>query len=132
MGRSPGHQQWPNHKVRETHLHQRVTVELNGQLIADSADVVRVDEDGSPPRYYFPRADVRMDRLERTATSTECPFKGTAHYFSLRSDGRILKDAVWSYEQPYEEHRALTARLAFYDDRYRDIHVEPRGRVSPV
>jgi len=101
-------------------------VEINGQRIADSTNVVRVDEDGSPARYYFSRADVSMDRLERTSTSTECPFKGTAHYFTLRSGGLVLKDAVWSYEEPYEEHRDLTERLAFYDDKYRDIHVEPR------
>ena len=126
MSRSPGHQKWPDHNVRETTLSRRVTVEINGQRIADSTNVVRVDEDGSPARYYFPRADVSMDRLERTSTSTECPFKGTAHYFTLRSGGLVLKDAVWSYEEPYEEHRDLTERLAFYDDKYRDIHVEPR------
>jgi uncharacterized protein (DUF427 family) len=106
-------------------VNQRVTVEVNGQLIADSEDVIRVDEDGNPLRYYFPRADVSMHQLEPTATSTECPFKGTAHYFSLRSDGRVLNDAVWSYEEPYDEHRDLKERLAFYDDKYRDIHVEP-------
>ena len=127
MSKSPGHQKWPDHRVRETRLNLRVTVEIDGQPVADSADVIRVDEDGNPARYYFPRADVSMDRLERTTTSTECPFKGTAHYFSLRSDRGVLSDAVWSYEQPYDEHRDLKERLAFYDDKYRDIHVEPRG-----
>ena len=108
-------------------MNQRVTVEINGQLVADSAQVIRVDEDGSPARYYFPRADVRMDRLERTATSTQCPFKGIAHYFSLHSDGSVLNDAVWTYEEPYEEHPNLKERLAFYDDKYRNIHVETHG-----
>lgn len=127
MSRSPGHQKWPDHKVSEAHVNRRVTVEIGGQTVADSADVIRVDEDGNPARYYFPRADVRMDRLERTMTSTVCPFKGTAHYFSLRLDGRVLNDAVWTYEQPYDEHRDLKERLAFYDDKYRDIHVKPHG-----
>ena len=126
MGKSPGHQKWPDHKICETRLHQRVTVEINGELVADTADAIRLEEDGNPPRYYIPRTDVRMDQLERTATSTECPFKGTAHYFSLRTDGRILSDAVWSYEDPYEEHRALKELLAFYDDKYQDIHVSPQ------
>ena len=123
MSRSPGHQKWPDHKVRETHVTERITVEVNGQLVADSADVIRVEEDGNSVRYYFPRADVSMNRLERTATSTQCPFKGTAHYFSMRSDGRVLNDAVWSYEEPYDEHRDLKERLAFYDDKYQVIHV---------
>ena len=125
MGKSQGHQKHPEHKVDERRLDQRVTVEVDGQVLADSRDVIRVDEDGYPARYYFPRDDVRTDRLERSATTTKCPFKGTARYYSLNVDGRRLADAVWSYEEPYDEHRDLAGRLAFYDDRIPEIHVTP-------
>lgn len=127
MSQSPGHRKWPEHAVREAPVSETVTVELDGQVIAESRNAVRVDEDGSPPRYYLPRADVRMDRLERTATTSQCPFKGTAHYFALSLDGGgnggKLDDAVWSYEEPFDEHRTLKDRLAFYDDKYRNIRV---------
>jgi uncharacterized protein (DUF427 family) len=126
MSKSPGHQKWPEHKVREIPVGERVTVELDGQLIADSRQVIRVDEDGSPARYYFPRGDVTMDKLQRTATTSECPFKGIAHYFSLATDGGRggkLDDAVWTYEEPFDEHASLKDRLAFYDDKYRNIRV---------
>ena len=119
MSKSPGHQKWPEHKVLETPVGQRVTVELDGEIVADSGSVIRVDEDGSPARYYFPRGDVSMAKLQRTATTSVCPFKGTAHYFSLGK----LNDAVWTYEEPFDEHPALKDRLAFYDDKYRNIHV---------
>ena len=127
MSKSPGHQKWPEHKVIETQVDKRVTVELNGTVIADSRHAIRVDEDGSPARYYLPRGDVTMDRLQRTASTSQCPFKGTAHYFSLAMDGGgnggKLDDAVWTYEEPFDEHQALKDMLAFYDDKYRNIHV---------
>lgn len=127
MSKSPGHRQHPDHKVTEQHLDQRVKVEVAGQVLAESSDVVRVDEDGCPPRYYFPRGDVRMDRLQPSATTTQCPFKGTAHYFSIEADGTRLADAVWSYGEPYDEHRDLAGRLAFYDDKVPQIHISPKA-----
>lgn len=127
--RSPGHRKWPEHRVIETPVSRRITAEIDGQRIADSTRTIRVDEDGHRPRYYFPRADVRMDLLERSEATTHCPFKGDAHYFELRLGSRRLRDAVWTYETPYEEHLALTERVAFYEEKAPGLHV---GEAAPA
>jgi len=123
MSKSPAHQQHPEHRVAERRVDGRMTVSLNGEIVADSRDVIRVDEDRSPPRFYFPRSDVKMDKLQPSDKTTICPFKGTARYFSLSAGGKQLKDSVWSYETPYDEHADLAGRLAFYDDKMPEIEV---------
>jgi uncharacterized protein (DUF427 family) len=55
-----------------------------------------------------------MERLSRTTHQTHCPFKGHASYFSLLGGP---ENAVWSYEQPYDEMLAIKERLAFYPDK---------------
>jgi uncharacterized protein (DUF427 family) len=92
-----------------------VRVTLKGELIAESRDALAMDEGSYPTVYYFPRQDVKMERLVRTSHKTHCPFKGDASYFSL-ANGH--ENAVWSYEQPYDEMAAIKGLLAFYPDKF--------------
>lgn len=123
MARSPGHRKWPDHQVREERTGERVQVWFNDEKVADSSDAVKVMEDNHPPRYYLPREDVMMDSLERSDSTSECPFKGSAHYYSLTRGDRRAEDAAWTYEEPYEEHEALKGRLAFDDEKVDRISV---------
>jgi uncharacterized protein (DUF427 family) len=101
----------------------RVRVTFKGEVIADTRDAIRMEEtmQGSTPApvvYYIPRKDVKMERLARTSHRTYCPFKGHASYFSLAGGA---ENAVWSYEQPYDEVSAIRDALAFYPDKVDSI-----------
>jgi len=121
MSKSPGHREHPEHTVAETRLAHKVSALVDGHVVAESDDVIRVDETGAPPRFYFPREAVKVEGLERSDTKTHCPFKGDATYYSITQGGKQLKDAIWSYEEPYDEHVALKGRMAFYNDKHPQI-----------
>ena len=105
----------PEHRIETKPAGVRVRVTFKGELIADSRDAIRLEESKYPPVYYLPRKDVKMDRLARSEHRTHCPFKGDASYFSLK-DGP--PNAVWSYEQPYDEIGIIKELLAFYPDKF--------------
>lgn len=114
----PGYKKHPEHRLSAKPAGERVQVVLDGEIIADSADALRLEEGSYPAVYYFPRKDVRMDRLEPSARETYCPFKGTASYYSFKGGP---KDAVWTYEKPYDEMLAIRGHLAFYPEKVDSI-----------
>jgi uncharacterized protein (DUF427 family) len=122
---APGFAKYPEHTISTRPAAVRVQVTFRGEVIADTRNALELREamgtgksTVAPVVYYIPRSDVKMERLVRSAHHTYCPFKGQASYFSLK-DGP--ENAVWSYEQPYDEMAALKDLLAFYPDRVDSI-----------
>jgi uncharacterized protein (DUF427 family) len=95
------------HRISTAPSDRHVRVEANGQTLAESDRAIELHETGLPVRYYLPREDVRMDLLTPTATTSHCPFKGDASYFSAPG----AEDAFWVYEQPSEEDAKPIAGL---------------------
>lgn len=123
----PGYKQHPNHRITTKPADVRVRVAVNDEVIADSKDAIQLEEPlagstVSPIVYYIPRQDVKMDRLVRTSHHTYCPFKGEASYYSLANGP---ENAVWTYEDPYDEVKAIRERLAFYPDKVDSITTAP-------
>ena len=120
---APGFKKHPEHRIETKLAGQRVRVTFNGEVIADSRDAIRLDESKYASVYYVPRKDVKMERLTRTTHSTHCPFKGVASYYTLSAGSRTAANAVWSYEEPYDEMSVIKERLAFYPDKVDSISV---------
>ena len=95
------------HRITTHPLTGAVRVTKDGELLAESRNAVALEETGLPTRYYLPREDVRTDLLTPSETTSHCPFKGDATYFSAPG----AKDAFWVYEAPSEEDALPIARM---------------------
>ncbi len=93
---------------------ERVRVFLGGSEVADSRQTLLVKESRHAPVVYFPCDDVRMELLERTRHETFCPFKGYASYWTIRIENKLEENAVWAYEDPFEEVAGLRGYMSFY------------------
>jgi uncharacterized protein (DUF427 family) len=111
----------PGHRITTRQGTERVRVELDGTVLAESDRPLVLTETGLPDRYYLPREDVRMDLLTPSDTTTHCPFKGDASYFSAEG----AADAFWVYEDPKEERQDIKGLLAPWPGRVEVIVESP-------
>ena len=86
-----------------------VQARWNGAVIAES-DATAVVEGN----HYFPRAAVDAAVLSDSATTSFCPWKGTAHYHHVTVDDRVNKDAAWYYPDPKDAAAEIKDRIAFW------------------
>lgn len=89
-------------------------VRASGAVLGESRNALEMTEGGYPPVIYFPRADIATAFLDRTATTTYCPHKGTASHYSIIGKSRSIADAAWSYEAPKPGMERIAGHLAFY------------------
>jgi uncharacterized protein (DUF427 family) len=83
-------------------------------VLGESADALELREGSYPPVIYFPRADLDMTKMARTETSSTCPWKGQASYYTLHTEAGPIPDAAWSYESPKPGLEQIAGHLAFY------------------
>ncbi|MGH3254170.1 MAG: DUF427 domain-containing protein [Streptosporangiaceae bacterium] len=105
------------HTITITPAERHIEVSVGGQQLASSDRALRLDETGSPARYYIPREDVRTDLLQPTAQQTTCPFKGQASYWSAQVGGEVYENLVWSYQTPIPAAEQIAGLMCFYNDR---------------
>lgn len=86
-----------------------VQARWNGATIADSDATILIEGN-----HYFPPDSIDRDFLQESARTTVCPWKGTAHYYTLSVDGALNPDAAWTYPDPKPEAERIRNYLAFW------------------
>ncbi len=120
------------HTITTEQSDERVQIVVDGESLADSTRVVLLHETGLGVRYYFPKDDVRMDRLVKTDLQTHCPFKGDAEYWSARVGDRELTAVAWSYPEPLSGREDIAGLVCFFDERVDQVIVNgvPVGHAA--
>jgi uncharacterized protein (DUF427 family) len=113
-----GHPHDPFQRIDVRPSSRHIKVSYDGTVLAES-DRARVLSEGTlPPRYYLPREDVRLDRMERSDTRTVCAYKGTASYWAFAGE-----DLAWTYERPLNDAVPVRDLVAFFNERV-DLFVD--------
>ena len=108
----------PEYPITVTPTGRHVTVRIAGEVIADTDRALTLQEANHPAVQYIPLVDVRQELLTRTATTSYCPFKGDAAYYTVTTAaGQTVADAIWTYEQPFPAVAAIAGHVAFYPDK---------------
>jgi uncharacterized protein (DUF427 family) len=113
----PAHSASDEHRISLRRAAGRVSVRIGEVVLAESDQATLLQERGCPPRWYLPREDVRLDLLRRTTTTTVCPFKGRATYWTYEAAGAAGVDVAWSYEDPVAAMAAIRGLVCFYAER---------------
>ena len=64
--------------------------------------------------HYFPVESVSNELLQDSDTTSACPWKGTANYYSIVVDGESNPDAAWYYSEPKDAASEIRGRIAFW------------------
>ena len=107
----------PDHPITISPAGGKVRVTVDGRIVAESRQALRLVEKGYPPVYYLPRGDADMSLLVRTTHYTYCPYKGDCTYYSIPVGEAKSEYAVWTYEKPHEAVIEIKELLAVYPSR---------------
>lgn len=120
------HPRDPYHRIDTCNSSRHVRISISGEVVAETRRPVLLFETGLPVRFYIPKTDVRLDMLQPTNHQTQCPYKGTASYYSIKNGSDTLKNLVWTYPFPNASVLKIKDMLAFFTEKLDDVFIDGR------
>jgi uncharacterized protein (DUF427 family) len=96
---------------------RHVRIEVEGVTIAETSKPTLLFETNLPVRYYLPKTHIRMDLLSPSESTSHCPYKGDAEYWSFALGDSVKADVAWSYRTPLPESQKIAGLISFYPER---------------
>ncbi|WP_378732617.1 DUF427 domain-containing protein [Nocardia brasiliensis] len=82
----------------------------NGAVLAETPHTVRVEGN-----HYFPPDSLNREFFTDSPTTSVCPWKGVAHYYTVVVDDEKNPDAAWYYPKPSPLARKIKNHVAFWN-----------------
>ncbi|GAB3549636.1 DUF427 domain-containing protein [Arthrobacter tumbae] len=127
-----GHPRDPFHRIDVRRSAARVSIQLEGITLAETAQACLLYETFLPPRFYLPPEDVRLDLMEASTTTTVCPYKGKASYYSYPESPKG-QDIAWQYDSRFPDATQIHGLVCFFDEKV-DVTVDgqlQRKSITP-
>ncbi|WP_190038407.1 DUF427 domain-containing protein [Streptomyces fructofermentans] len=125
------HARSPYARVDALRSSSTVRVEVDGEVLAEAPDCVKLFETGMPTRYYLDRTHIDWARLIHSDTVTRCPYKGaTSSYWSFDGAAGLRTDIAWTIDYPTIHANRIAGMTAFYNERV-DLYVDGMLLPSP-
>ncbi len=81
----------------------------NKAVLAESAKTEQVEGN-----QYFPEESIHREFFQPSNHTTECPWKGTAHYYHVVVKDQRNENAAWYYPQPKPAASNIKDHVAFW------------------
>jgi uncharacterized protein (DUF427 family) len=129
------HPRDPHTRVDILSSSRHVQVVVAGVTVADTHRPSILYETGLPPRYYLPISDMRTEVLRPSSSTSHCPYKGTAAYWSVEVAGQKFEDLVWIYRTPLPESQKIAGLACFYNEKVEliidgEVQAQPHTKFS--
>ncbi|KAI9786354.1 MAG: hypothetical protein M1816_008015 [Peltula sp. TS41687] len=96
---------------------RKITIQIDGQTVAESNAAMFLQETSLPMRYYLPKTSLKWALITSSNTTTRCPYKGEANYYNVTVNGKEYKDIIWWYRYPTPESIAIAGKIAPYNEK---------------
>ncbi|MEL0583614.1 MAG: DUF427 domain-containing protein [Candidatus Thiodiazotropha sp. (ex. Lucinoma kazani)] len=83
----------------------------NGQVLAESDMTVTVEGN-----HYFPISSMNSAFFIESESTSICPWKGEAHYYTISVNSEENVDAAWYYPSPKDAAAEIKGHVAFWRD----------------
>jgi uncharacterized protein (DUF427 family) len=78
-------------------------------VIAESNNTIVIENN-----HYFPPNSIKKEFFKASDTSTHCPWKGDASYYTIEVENKKNTDAAWYYPETSHAAKSIEGYVAFW------------------